>query len=143
MKSINIITYLKYIIISALAFLLIVESNYFCNDKIFDPNNLLTIDQIKTLCSGIQKSIFIISLQKEPRLNYSTNEDTKKLFHSMCKTIKLCKSGVIISIFPKIVEIYSGSEMKSKLCRSGQTTWSGSTIEKSNPQSFQLQSSSN
>ena len=96
--------------------LVIIESQSFCNKRIYDPTKFFSLPQIKILCLSIQTSKFIVSIQKNPSDSNSL-EDTKRQFSSLCGFLNICKSGVMISVYipSKKIIIYSGSKVKTSL----------------------------
>jgi hypothetical protein len=104
---------LLFIILSTFS---VAFSQYFCNKKIYDPDKSLTMDQIKEICTRIKTKKIIVSIQKQ--LNGSSfYEDTRRNFSTLCGPLKMCRSGVMISIYINNRKslIYVGSKIKMRI----------------------------
>ena len=88
-----------FISFTLLAFLYYVKSQYFCGKKIYDPYKFLELNQIKGLCSKINKNKFILSILENPSIGISISEDSTRLFLNLCKSLNICNSGILISFY--------------------------------------------
>ncbi len=94
---------------------------YYCENRIYDPDKLLKMDEIKTLCLKIKNPAdFMISIQRklsDPKAQNAHTEDTRRQFSAMCSKLHLCRDGTIISLYTEDHKsrIYVGSKIKNSI----------------------------
>ena len=103
------------LLVNLLSFATTSNPEYFCENRIYDPNEYLKMNDIKSLCLKIKNpAFFMINIQKH---SSDPNDNSRRQFSTMCTKLHLCKNGAIISLYVddhKSV-IYVGSKVHSQI----------------------------